>query len=82
LKAYRQGARVTHSGQHLVGLDLDGVKQVGEPLTLDTPFDRRDDERDFIDTYTEISPSDTGLRAFAFANLPPQGRKKGNFECY
>ena len=35
-----------------------------------------------LNSYTEISPSGTGLRIFIFAKLPLKGRKWGNFECY
>ncbi len=35
-----------------------------------------------MNTYTEISPSSTGLRFFAFGTLPPKGRKRGAFELY
>jgi len=35
-----------------------------------------------INSYTEISPSGTGLRIFIFAKLPPEGRKRDHFECY
>src|SRR5262249_41360839 len=35
-----------------------------------------------LDTYTEVSPSGTGLRFFALGALPPHGRKKGKFEVY
>jgi putative DNA primase/helicase len=35
-----------------------------------------------LDTYTEISPSGTGLRLFAFGKLPPEGRKLSGLEFY
>lgn len=35
-----------------------------------------------IDSYTEITPSNAGLRIFARGSLPVLGRKKGNFEIY
>src|SRR5215472_13917307 len=35
-----------------------------------------------LDSYTEITPSGTGLRVFVKAKLPAKGRKKGNLECY
>jgi putative DNA primase/helicase len=35
-----------------------------------------------IDSYTEISPSGTGVRIFARGKLPPKGRKKGRVEIY
>ena len=35
-----------------------------------------------IDSYTEISPSGTGIRIFAFGSLPPGRRKKGPCEVY
>lgn len=33
-------------------------------------------------SYTEITPSATGLRIIARGTLPPDGRKKGNIEMY
>src|SRR5262249_14725721 len=33
-------------------------------------------------SYAEITPSGTGLRVMVRAKLPPNGRKKGNFEVY
>jgi primase-polymerase (primpol)-like protein len=35
-----------------------------------------------LDSYTEISPSGTGLRIFLRAKLPPKDRKINGFECY
>lgn len=35
-----------------------------------------------LDTYTEISPSGTGLRILLKGSLPPNGRKKDNIEMY
>jgi primase-polymerase (primpol)-like protein len=35
-----------------------------------------------FNSYTEISPSGTGLRIFIKGTLPPGGRKKGNVEVY
>jgi hypothetical protein len=35
-----------------------------------------------LNSYTEVSPSGTGLRVFLWAKLPPKDRKLGNFECY
>jgi hypothetical protein len=35
-----------------------------------------------LESYTEVSPSGTGLRAIVKAQLPPYGRKKGNIEVY
>jgi hypothetical protein len=37
---------------------------------------------DQLASYTEISPSGTGLRVFLHGKLPPKDRKIGNFECY
>ena len=61
----------------LVGIDLDhcvdpetGIEDWAQAIV------------DALDSYTEISPSGTGLRIFIYAKLPPDGRKRGNFECY
>jgi putative DNA primase/helicase len=35
-----------------------------------------------LDSYTEISPSGTGLRIFVRGALPPHGRRKGHIEVY
>ena len=35
-----------------------------------------------LNSYTEKSPSGTGIHIFIKAKLPPGGRKKGHFECY
>lgn len=35
-----------------------------------------------LDSYTEISPSGTGLRIFVRGTLPPHGRRKGKIEVY
>ena len=35
-----------------------------------------------LDSYTEISPSGTGIRVLTRGKLPPHGRKKGPFETY
>jgi putative DNA primase/helicase len=41
--------------------------------------------RDYVarlDSYTEISPSSTGLRVIVEAKLPDRDRRNGSFECY
>ena len=35
-----------------------------------------------LNSYTELSPSGTGVRIFIKATLPPVGRKRGDFEVY
>jgi hypothetical protein len=35
-----------------------------------------------LDTYTEVSPSGTGLRLLTIGKLPPEFRKNGPYECY
>jgi putative DNA primase/helicase len=35
-----------------------------------------------LNSYTEFSPSGTGVHIFLWAKLPPKDRKIGNFECY
>jgi hypothetical protein len=37
---------------------------------------------DQLNSYTDITPSNEGLRIFLYAKLPPKDRKIGNFECY
>lgn len=61
-----------------VGVDLDHcidteTAQI-EPWALDVLWG--------LHSYTEITPSTTGLRVFVRGSLPAGGRKKGNFEVY
>lgn len=37
---------------------------------------------DTVNSYTEVTPSNEGLRIFARGSLPPSGRKRGDFEIY
>lgn len=61
-----------------VGIDLDHCR---DPETGEIePWARRVVET--IDSYTEVTPSSTGLRIFARGTLPPKGRKRGDFEIY
>lgn len=66
------------NGDGLVGIDIDHCR--------DAATGRIDDEAlevvRSLDTYVEVSPSGTGLRAFARATLPPKGRKRGRYEMY
>jgi hypothetical protein len=61
-----------------VGIDLDHCldAETGEI----EPWARKVVET--VDSYTEITPSNTGLRIFARGTLPPSGRKRGDFEIY
>jgi primase-polymerase (primpol)-like protein len=65
-------------GPGLVGIDLDKCRdpQTGavEPWALEVV--------NKINSYTELSPSGTGLRIFLRGKLPPNGRKKGPYENY
>ncbi len=64
------------SKQHgIVGVDLDHcVGETVKPWAVKIMFD--------LDTYTEFSPSRTGLRILLKGILPPNGRKKDNIEMY
>lgn len=64
----------------------DGIVGVDQDHCVDvTTGDIGSQERervDLLDSYTEISPSGTGLRTFVFGRLPDDGRRKGNLELY
>ena len=60
----------------IVGMDADHVLDNGRLADWAAPI------VETVQSYTEITPSGTGLRIFVFGELPPQGRKKGDFECY
>jgi hypothetical protein len=65
-------------GERVVGVDLDRCRdpQTGELAPWAAAIVAR------LNTYTEVSPSGTGLRMFLLGKLPPQGRKKGDYENY
>jgi putative DNA primase/helicase len=69
---------VVSDGDPFVGIDLDHCRdpETGEiePWALHVV--------ETVDSYTEVTPSATGLRIFARGTLPPRGRKKGDFEIY
>jgi len=60
----------------IVGIDLDKC------LTEDGSFQWGAEDVSKINSYTEKSPSETGIRIFAYGKLPPNGRKQGNVEIY
>jgi hypothetical protein len=70
---HREGA-----DEGLVGIDLDHCR---DPQTGQIDQWARNIVGK-INSYTEVSPSGAGLRIFLIGNLPPTGRKKGNYENY
>ncbi|MDP3702948.1 MAG: AAA family ATPase [Candidatus Omnitrophota bacterium] len=84
-QAYEQGgwdgigfALSDAGGVGLVGIDLDHCRDADsgeiEPPALAIVRE--------IHSYTEVSPSGTGLRILAYGQLPPHGRKRGAIEMY
>jgi hypothetical protein len=66
------------NGDGIVGIDLDDCRNP-KTRSID-PWAVKIIER--FSSYTEISPSGSGIRIFFRGNLPPQGRHKGNIEVY
>lgn len=65
-------------GDGIVGVDIDHCR---DPITGElTP--EAQDAVDRLNTYTEPSPSGTGIRLFALGELPTEGRKRGDYEAY
>jgi putative DNA primase/helicase len=61
-----------------VGIDLDHCR---DPETgVIEPWAQKVVET--VNSYTEVTPSNAGLRIFARGTLPPAGRKRGDFEIY
>lgn len=72
------GVGFVFTGSPLAGVDLDDCR---EPETGHVaPWAANIVAA--LDTYTEVSPSGTGLKAFARGVLPPGGRRKGDIEMY
>ena len=65
-------------GVHLVGVDLDDCRDpdtgVVDPWAMSIVR--------MLDSYTEVSPSGTGLKIYCIGRLPEGGRQNGNLECY
>ena len=83
MEAYLAGrfdgvGRVMVKADGLVGIDRDAC--------VDYATKRIDPHAravvDLVDSYTELSPSGSGLRTFALGELPAAGRKKGDVELY
>ena len=72
-----EGVGLVLDGDGLVGVDLDHVVDdagsIGGPAAAVVRT---------LSSYTEVSPSGAGLRVFCRGQLPPGGRKKGQFEFY
>jgi hypothetical protein len=78
--AYRGGGIgfVFTEQDNLVGFDLDNCV---DPVTGEIEQWARDIV-DTLDSYTEITPSGTGLHVIVQGTLPPKGRRKGAIEMY
>jgi len=66
-----------------VGIDLDNSLDptIPDPSIDDlAPWAAEHVRR--LDTYTEVSPSGTGVKLWAKGSLPPHGRKRGDVEMY
>jgi primase-polymerase (primpol)-like protein len=72
------GVGVVLVGDGLSGVDLDHCVDPETGRVTDWALAIVDE----IDTYTERSPSGTGLRILAHGSLPPGGRKRGDVEMY
>jgi putative DNA primase/helicase len=67
----------------MVGIDLDNCLDPAIPTpTVDdlAPWAAEIVKR--LDTYTEISPSGTGVKLWAYGSMPPFSHKKGDVEMY
>jgi len=81
--AYREGkfdgiGYVLSSNDPFVAFDLDNCR---DPNTGEIAAWAQEIVHS-LNSYTEITPSDEGLRVIVEAKLPPHGRKKGNVEIY
>ena len=65
-------------GNGLVGIDLDGCRdpETGEVQPWASEI------VDSVNSYTEISPSRSGLHILVHGSLPPGARRKGSIEMY
>lgn len=70
--------RAFDAADGLVGVDLDNCRdpETGDLVEWAAAIVKR------LDTYTEVSPSGTGVKMWMYATLPPHGRKRGDVEMY
>jgi putative DNA primase/helicase len=68
---------VIQEANGLVGVDLDHCFDEDKRLA-----DWAERYVSLLNSYTEVSPSGTGVRIFVYAKLPGEGRKKGDIEMY
>ena len=66
------------NGDGLVGIDLDECR---DPTTGVVEGWAQDVIRQ-LDTYSELSPSGTGVKLLLYGTLPPRGRRAGAIEMY
>lgn len=71
------GVGFVFTNTDIVGVDLDHCIQADG--TLETWADEIVTQ---LDSYTEVTPSGTGLHILARGHLPPGGRRKGQIEMY
>ena len=83
MNAYNNGNRYSGIGialekTGLVGVDFDHCRnpETGEIEPWALEYVKR------LNSYTESSPSGTGLRVFLYGEIKNPGNKKGNIECY
>jgi putative DNA primase/helicase len=79
IKCYPEGSGgigfMLSKEQGIIGVDLDHcIDEITKPWALAIVF--------ALNSYTEISPSGTGLRILLKGALPPNHRKKDNIEMY
>ena len=81
--AYRQGGFdglgfVLSDGDDYTGFDLDHCRDPDTGTINESALGIMT----VLGSYSEISPSSTGIRIIVKGNLPPGGRKTDSFECY
>jgi primase-polymerase (primpol)-like protein len=65
-------------GNGLVGVDLDHIRDPQTGIVEDAVME----QVAMLDSYTEVSPSGTGLHVLCHGTLPPGGRRRGQIEMY
>lgn len=70
--------RAFDPADRIVGIDFDNCRdpETGELTERVGEYVKR------LDTYTEVSPSGTGIKLWAKGTLPPYGRHRGDVEMY
>jgi primase-polymerase (primpol)-like protein len=67
-----------HDGRNLTGVDVDDCRDPNTEINSEEALS----VVELIGSYTDVSPSGTGLKLLCYGTLPAEGRSRAGYECY